>query len=68
MEYKIIKTLIRFPTTGEWQKELNLVQWGKLPPRYDLRRWNKDHTKMSKGITLSEEEMQILKEKIGGIV
>lgn len=31
-------------------------------PVYDLREWNEDHTKMSKGITLTKDELMILKE------
>lgn len=44
-----------------WKKELNKVSWNEGEPKYDLRDWSPDHTKMGKGITLSEEEMQNLK-------
>ena len=45
-----------------WNLELNLVQWGENKPKYDLRSWDKDHQKMGKGITLTDEELQMLKE------
>jgi hypothetical protein len=49
---------------GGWQTELNLVSWGGHEAKYDIRDWSADHTKMSKGVTLSEEEMLVLKEII----
>lgn len=44
-----------------WTKELNLVSWNDKDAKYDIRDWNPDHTRMSKGITLTEEELQKLK-------
>lgn len=67
IKYTIVETLIVFPETGKWHKELNLIEWGGLKAKYDLRAWNKDRSEMKKGITLSAEEFAILKEKIGGI-
>ncbi len=40
-----------------WHKELNMVSWNEADPKYDIREWSPDHTRMSKGITLTEEEM-----------
>lgn len=45
-----------------WTRELNLVSWNKREPKYDIRDWNADHTRMSKGISMTEEEMQKLVE------
>jgi hypothetical protein len=45
-----------------WTKELNLVSWNDREPKYDLREWSPDHTKMGKGITLTKEEVLKLKE------
>ena len=44
-----------------WKKELNLISWNGAKPKYDIRDWSPEHEKMGKGITLSEEEMKILK-------
>ena len=41
-----------------WTRELNLVSWNEREPKYDIRDWNADHTRMSKGISMTEEEMQ----------
>ena len=43
-----------------WTRELNLIRWNGRKPKYDLRDWNPDHDKMSKGITLTDEEMMVL--------
>lgn len=39
-----------------WTKELNFVSWNDNDPKYDIRDWNPTHDKMSRGITLTEEE------------
>ncbi|KLU66832.1 hypothetical protein DEAC_c15000 [Desulfosporosinus acididurans] len=50
-----------------WKKELNLVSWNDKTPKYDLREWSPDHTKMGKGVTLNKEELEKLKEILTGI-
>ena len=40
-----------------WTKELNLVSWNGNAPKYDIRSWSADHSKMGKGITLTKEEL-----------
>ncbi len=49
-----------------WTKELNLVSWNDYPAKYDLREWSPDHTRMNKGITLTEEEIENLKKLLNG--
>ena len=46
------------------EKELNLISWNGREPKYDLREWSEDHTKMGKGITLTESELQVLSEAL----
>ncbi|MBJ8349179.1 MULTISPECIES: YdbC family protein [Streptococcus] len=43
-----------------WKKELNRVSYNGATPKYDIRSWNEDHTKMGKGITLTNEEFDVL--------
>ncbi len=50
-----------------WTKELNLVSWNDKEPKYDLREWDSNHEKMSKGITLSKEELIKLREILNDI-
>ncbi len=45
-----------------WTRELNMVSWNDHDPKYDIRDWSPDHTRMSKGISMTEEEMQKLVE------
>ena len=32
-----------------WTKELNMVSWNERAPKYDIREWDPEHIKMSKG-------------------
>lgn len=50
-----------------WTKELNLVSFNDAPPKYDLRTWDPDHIKMGKGVTLSKEEVEKLKDALDEI-
>ena len=49
-----------------WTKELNKVSWNEREPKYDLREWNPDHSRMGKGITLTDEEVDTLKAILNG--
>ena len=51
-----------------WTKELNKVSWNEREPKYDLREWNPDHSRMGKGITLTDEEVETLKAILNGEV
>ena len=48
-----------------WTKELNLISWNDGEPKYDVRQWSHDHSKMGKGISLSREEAQELVNLLG---
>lgn len=43
-----------------WKKELNFISWNDREPKYDIRDWSPDHSKMGKGITLTLEEAEEL--------
>ena len=47
-----------------WRKEVNLISWNGAAPKYDIRDWAPDHEKMGKGTTLTEEEIENLKEML----
>ena len=67
LTYEITETLgVLSETARGWTKELNLVSWNGREPKYDIREWSPDHTKMGKGVTLSDEEFQMLKAIITG--
>ena len=68
IKFEITKTIGVLSTSEKgWTKELNLVSWNDRPAKYDLREWSPDHQTMSKGITLSKEEMAVLKGLVAGI-
>lgn len=50
-----------------WTKELNLVSWNDKSPKYDLREWDPEHEKMSKGLTFSADEIKQLKELLNSL-
>lgn len=58
LKFEIINEIGLISTSPKgWSLELNRVSWNGNEPKYDLRSWSPDHTKMGKGITLSEEEL-----------
>jgi hypothetical protein len=50
-----------------WRKELNLVSWNEREPKYDIRDWAPEYTKMGKGVTLSDEELGALKDLLANL-
>jgi len=63
--YDIIESIaVLSEGTKGWRKELNLISWNGRDPKYDLRDWAPNHEKMGKGVTLSSEEVQSLKEAL----
>ena len=40
----------------KWTKEVNLVAWNGGKPKIDIRDWSESHERMSRGITLTEEQ------------
>lgn len=45
-----------------WRKELNKISWNGAEPKYDIRDWAPEREKMGKGVTLTEEEAQALRD------
>ena len=69
LKYEIVQHLATIAEGSKgWSKELNLVSWNERDPKFDLREWSPDHTKMGKGITLSDEEAKMLREALNEIV
>lgn len=50
-----------------WKKELNLISWNDKEPKYDLRDWSIEHEKMGKGVTLTKEELENLRDLLSGM-
>ena len=50
LKYEIVQHLATLAEGSKgWSKELNLVSWNDRDPKFDLREWAPDHTKMGKG-------------------
>lgn len=64
IEYQIVEHIANLSEGGGWKLELNLISWNNAEPKYDIRSWNEDKTKMSKGITLDSSEMKLLKKAL----
>lgn len=62
VEFEIIKHIGKIGKRGEWDLELNRVCWNGGLAKIDIRAWNHDHTKCSKGVTLTDEEAYNLRE------
>lgn len=65
-----IFTLPKKSETDVYHIELNMVSWFGKDPKLDIRGWSDDHEKMTKGISLTEDEFikiaQAGLEKLGG--
>lgn len=58
--YEIKENLGVLSNAGAWETQVNLISWNHSVPKYDIRKWNTVTGKMSKGISLSEEEVDEL--------
>ncbi|MGL5434967.1 MAG: YdbC family protein [Lachnospiraceae bacterium] len=68
IKYEILETLIVFPESGGYHKELNLIKWNnRTEPKYDLRGWTADREKMTKGVTLTKDELEFLQAELFNI-
>ena len=64
--FTIVKHLGVITTnTSGWTKELNLVSLNGKAAKYDIRDWDENHEKMSRGITLTEDEMNTIVALVG---
>ncbi|MDY4762246.1 YdbC family protein [Streptococcus thoraltensis] len=60
-KFEIVEKLLVLSENDKgWTKELNRVSFNGAEPKFDIRTWSPDHTKMGKGITLTNEEFQVL--------
>ncbi|HOO61474.1 MAG TPA: PC4/YdbC family ssDNA-binding protein [Bacillota bacterium] len=60
---EIVKEIgILSTSKSNWNREVNIVRWNEGKPKLDIRDWAPDHEKVGKGISLSAEEVAVLKE------
>ena len=64
-KYEVVERIAVLSESSKgWTKELNLISWNDREPKYDIREWAPDGSKMGKGITLSDEEVAVLKKAL----
>lgn len=68
IKYEIKETIgIVSESAKGWKKELNLISWNGREAKYDLREWSSEHDKMGKGVTLSQEELKMLRDLLNNL-
>ena len=59
--YEVTERIAVLSTNARgWERQLNMVSWNGNPPKYDIRDWSPDGSRMAKGISLTEEELKTL--------
>jgi hypothetical protein len=68
IKFEIIKKIgVLSKSDKGWAKELNLIRWNDREAKYDIREWSPDGKTMGKGVTLSKEELAVLRELLNKI-
>ena len=68
IKYEIKETVgVIAESAKGWKKELNLISWNGKEAKYDLREWAPEHEKMGKGVTLTRDELKLLKELLNSM-
>ncbi len=58
VKYEIIDKIgVISEKSSGWKKELNVISWNDNKPKYDIREWDDEHSKMGKGVTFSRDEL-----------
>lgn len=50
-----------------WNKELNFVSWNDREPKFDIRDWTDDHSRMGKGVSLTKDELIALRDILNSL-
>ena len=68
LKYEIVENLGSLGENARgWSTEVNLISWNEKEPKYDIRDWAPDHSRMGKGVTLTADELAALKDLLAGI-
>ena len=66
--FEITETFGTLPENPNgWAKSLNKVSWMGREPKYDLREWSPDGSKMNKAISFTNDELLALRDILNGI-
>ena len=68
LKYEIVKEFgVLSQSPSGWTKELNLISWNDRAPKYEIREWAPEHAKMGKGVTISADEVILLRDLLNEI-
>lgn len=70
VKYVIHKEIETLGINSQYAQQLSILAWNGYPPKYDIRRWKigeDGELTPAKGIALSADEMQTLKEALNTI-
>lgn len=68
--YEVVEKFGTLSDKNGWSKEVNLISYNGASAKYDIRSWQTDENgdrKMSKGITLTKEEVKELRQILNAI-
>lgn len=61
-KYEVVEEIAVLSESSKgWTKQLNIVSWNENEPKYDIREWAPDRSKMGKGVTFTKEEAAMLR-------
>lgn len=61
--YEITERIAVLSTNARgWERQLNMISWNGNEPKYDIRDWSPDGSRMAKGISMTREELAALKD------
>jgi hypothetical protein len=68
IKFEIIEKIgLLSQSASGWEKALNLISWNDRDPKYDLRDWSGDGSKMGKGVTMTREELSALRDLLNSV-
>ena len=63
IKFEMIKKIgVLSETPSGWSKQPYLISRNDRDPKYDIREWAPEREKMGKGVTLSKDELLVLRE------
>lgn len=67
-KYEVTERFGSLPENANgWAKQLNKISWMERAPKYDLREWSPDGTKMNKGVSFTDEELRALRDLLNSL-
>lgn len=67
-KYEIIENVGTISSGSRgWNKELNFISWNDREPKFDIRDWADDHSKMGKGVSLTKDELIALRDLLNSL-